>query len=244
MTRTIIELEDSKDGDLLRRIPGILATLETIIVKAERDETNVLVHCIAGRSRSVSVVAAYMLVSAPKQKSVQDVVDQIRIIRPWVEINAHFMQDLHLFHAVLGSTNEAKLSAEKAALLTARSFPRLDFSANLVDKILQGTKTITMRLLSDIDDDHDSDLRDIFPYAVVTATTSSTCTDMLQTRRQFAYLRIDQIEIRELSAMDQTILHKSSFDSSEELLAVLKQFYPHVTSASLLLVMHFHTLYP
>ncbi|CAI5710269.1 hypothetical protein KXD40_005066 [Peronospora effusa] len=230
ITRTLVEIEDSKDGNLLRRIPGILATLGKII--------------IAGRSRSASVVAAWMLVSEPKLPSVQDVVDRIRIIRPWIEINAHFMQDLHLFHAVLGSTDRATLSVEMALLLTDRSFPRLDFGANLVDGIVQGTKTITMRLLSDIESDQHSDLGDIFPYSVVTATTVSPCTNSTPRRMQFAYLLIDQIDIQDLRDIDQAILHKTGFDSTDEVLAVLKQYYPNVTTATSLLMLHFHYLCP
>ncbi|CAI5710273.1 unnamed protein product [Peronospora effusa] len=244
ITRTLVEIEDSKDGNLLRRIPGILATLGKIIKKAERHGMNVLVHCIAGRSRSASVVAAWMLVSEPKLPSVQDVVDRIRIIRPWIEINAHFMQDLHLFHAVLGSTDRATLSVEMALLLTDRSFPRLDFGANLVDGIVQGTKTITMRLLSDIESDQHSDLGDIFPYSVVTATTVSPCTNSTPRRMQFAYLLIDQIDIQDLRDIDQAILHKTGFDSTDEVLAVLKQYYPNVTTATSLLMLHFHYLCP
>ncbi|CAI5721843.1 unnamed protein product [Peronospora destructor] len=228
ITRTLVEIEDSKDGNLLRRIPGILAVLGKII--------------IAGRSRSASVLAAWMLVSEPKLQSAQDVVNQIRIIRPWIEINAHFMHDLDLFRAVLGSTNRATLSAEMAVLLTDRSFPRLNFGANLVDGIVKGTKTITMRLLSDIKGDHNSDLGDIFPYSVVTATTASTCTNSTPTRMQFAYLLVDQIDIQELSAIDQGTLRKTGFDSIDEVLAVLTQYYPNVTTATSLLMLHFHYL--
>ncbi|CAI5736883.1 unnamed protein product [Peronospora destructor] len=158
---------------------------------------NVLVHCIAGRSRSASVLAAWMLVSEPKLQSAQDVVNQIRIIRPWIEINAHFMHDLDLFRAVLGSTNRATLSAEMAVLLTDRSFPRLDFGANLVDGIVKGTKTITMRHLS-----------------VLCGYSNDS-----------EYI-------------------KTSFDSIDEVLAVLTQYYPNVATATSLLMLHFHYLCP
>lgn len=34
ITRTIVEIEDSKDGDLLRRLPGILAALRKLVCDA------------------------------------------------------------------------------------------------------------------------------------------------------------------------------------------------------------------
>ncbi|KAL4118312.1 hypothetical protein KRP22_012780 [Phytophthora ramorum] len=242
IARKIVEIEDSKDGDLLRRLPRILAALKKLVEKVEQESKSVLVHCIAGRSRSAAVVAAWMLVNSSERQSVQDCVDQIRIIRPWIEINPHFIRDLHLFQAILASTHGALLSSEKTALLKDRSFPRLDFGANLVEGVLQGTKTITMRLLPDVESDHNSDLKDIYLFSLVAATTSST--DDTSMRPQFAYLRIDQIETKELSGIDDTTLHKSGFASTDEVMAVLKQFYPNVTATTPLLMLHFHCLSP
>ncbi|KAE9011655.1 hypothetical protein PR003_g15425 [Phytophthora rubi] len=235
ITRTSFEVEDSENGDLLRRLPEILAALGLLLEKAEQDGRNVLVHCIAGRSRSASVVAAWMLLNETKLLTVQDAVDRIRIVRPWIEINPHFMRDLHTFHAVLVSSDTTPLSADAAALLKTRTFPRLDFGASLVDGILRGTKTITMRLLSDIKGDGNSDLGDIYPHSIVAATTSSTDGS---SRPQFAYLRIDRVETHELNAIDDATLRKSG-NSPEEVLAVLKQFYLDVTATTPLLMLHF-----
>ena len=134
------------------------------------------------------------------------------------------------------------MRANDAMLLTDRSCPRLDFGANLVDMILRGTKAITMRLLSDVKGDRNSDLGAIFSHSVVIATTATTAGS--PTRLRFAYLRIDRIETQELSALDQATLRKSGFDSTEETLAVLKQFYPNVTATTPLLIVHFYNLYP
>ncbi|KAE8900652.1 hypothetical protein PF005_g3897 [Phytophthora fragariae] len=239
ITRTSFEVEDSENGDLLRRLPEILAALGLLVEKAEQDGTNVLVHCIAGRSRSASVVAALMLLNEPKLLTVQGAVDRIRIVRPWIEINPHFMRDLHTFHTVIVSSDTTPLSADAAALLKTRTFPRLDFGASLVDGILRGTKTITMRLLSDIKGDGNSDLGDIYPHSIVAATTSSTDGS---SRPQFAYLRIDRVETHELNAIDDATLLKSGFNSPEEVLAVLKQLYPDVAATTPLLMLHFHCL--
>jgi hypothetical protein len=152
------------------------------------------------------------------------------------------MRDLHLFHAVLNASGEAPLDAQTAALLKARAFPRLDFGASLVDGVLKGSKTITMRLLSDVEGDAKSDLGDIFPYSLVAATTSSS--DGSSTRSHFAFLRMDQVETCELRAINHATLLKSGFPSADEVLAVLRQFYPTVTTSTPLLMLHFQCLSP
>ncbi|OWZ19795.1 hypothetical protein PHMEG_0005893 [Phytophthora megakarya] len=235
ITRTTVEIEDSEDGDLLRRLPEILTALRKLMY-----DENEWSRGIAGRSRSASVLAAWMLINESKQQGVQDVVDRIRIVRPWIEINPYFMRDLHLFHTVLTLT-DGPLDAENASLLEERTFPRLNFGANLVGGILKGTKTITMRLVSDVKGDRNSDLGDIFPHSIVAAATASS--DGSLTRRQFAYLRIDQIETQELSTIAQTTLMKSGFSSTHEVLTVLKQYYPNVTATTPLLMLHFQCLH-
>ena len=131
-----------------------------------------------------------------------------------------------------------------AHLLRDRSFPRLDFGANVVDGIVHGTKTITMRLVADIKEDDHSDLGDMFPYSIVTATTATACTTSPPRRRPFAYLLIDEIGCQDLRTIDAATLRKTGFDSLDKVLAVLKQYYPTVTPATSLLLLHFHVLGP
>ncbi|KUF99871.1 hypothetical protein AM588_10010309 [Phytophthora nicotianae] len=150
LARTTVEIEDSKDGDLLCKLPKILAELKKLV--------------IAGRSRSASVVTAWMLVNGPSQQSVQDVVDRIR--------------------------------------------------------------------------DLNSDLKGIFTYSIVAATTTSV--NNSSSRAQFAYLQIDKIETRELGTIDPTTLQKSGFCTVEDVLSVLRQFYESVTTSTPLLMLHFH----
>ena len=57
--------------------------------------TNVLVHCMAGISRSVTVVAAYMV--RKFKKSSEEVIGQIRRRRPIVNPNRGFIQQLKEF---------------------------------------------------------------------------------------------------------------------------------------------------
>lgn len=55
----------------------------------------VLVHCLAGRSRSASIVAAYLMVQ--NKCSVDEAITQLRLVRPWIAPNAGFMNMLRAF---------------------------------------------------------------------------------------------------------------------------------------------------
>jgi protein-tyrosine phosphatase len=55
----------------------------------------VLVHCLAGRSRSASIVAAYLMVQ--NKCSVDEAIMQLRLVRPWIAPNAGFMNMLRAF---------------------------------------------------------------------------------------------------------------------------------------------------
>ena len=55
----------------------------------------VLVHCLAGRSRSASIVAAYLMVE--NKCSVDEALAQLRLVRPWIAPNPGFMNMLRAF---------------------------------------------------------------------------------------------------------------------------------------------------
>ena len=55
----------------------------------------VLVHCLAGRSRSASIVAAYLMVE--NKCSVDEALAQLRHVRPWIAPNPGFMNMLRAF---------------------------------------------------------------------------------------------------------------------------------------------------
>merc|ERR1712185_127156 len=55
----------------------------------------ILVYCIAGRSRSVAVIIAWL--NARCALSVAQALDCVRELRPWVEPKAGFLTQLHAF---------------------------------------------------------------------------------------------------------------------------------------------------
>jgi len=55
----------------------------------------VLVHCLAGRSRSASIVAAYLMVH--NKCGVDEALTQLRLVRPWIAPNEGFLDMLRAF---------------------------------------------------------------------------------------------------------------------------------------------------
>lgn len=55
----------------------------------------VLVHCLAGRSRSASIVAAYLMVH--NKCGVDEALAQLRLVRPWIAPNEGFLNMLRAF---------------------------------------------------------------------------------------------------------------------------------------------------
>lgn len=162
-------------------------------------------------------------------------------------MNARFVQDLLRFHAVLTADATSASSTPADVDWSARDLPRLDFDAALVGNILSGKKLVTMRLESDVTDDRNSDLARIFPFSVVAATTSRELdgqegSDAARSRRRFALLRVDQVETRSLRATDASTMAKSGFQTADEVLCVLRRFYPDVSMETPLQMLHFQCL--
>lgn len=172
-------------------------------------------------------------------------------IRPWIDINAHFQSELQLFFKTATST---ELQQREVQALVHRNdrLPRVDFGDSLVADILAAKKTITMRLESDLQDDANSDLKNVFAHSTVVATTASVhlqvstttpATNILTPMRQpFAVLRVQQVTTKCLCELDARDLQKSGFASIPEVVTVLKQFYPHVSEATPLLMLHFQCI--
>ena len=64
---------------------------------------NIFVHCAGGRSRSVSLVVAYLV--KEKGMSVQTAIAAIKEKRPEAGPNHHFLQELNAFHAKVNQTS-------------------------------------------------------------------------------------------------------------------------------------------
>jgi protein-tyrosine phosphatase len=79
------------DGDV-----NISQFFKPIIELLDRQPTPILVHCMAGISRSVTAVAAYLLYTY-RQMSVNDVLQYIRARRPIARPNPSFRAQLEQF---------------------------------------------------------------------------------------------------------------------------------------------------
>ncbi|KAI0825190.1 hypothetical protein BC628DRAFT_1410586 [Trametes gibbosa] len=88
-----ISIDDTDNSDILQYlVPAIT------FIQAELDKGHgVLVHCQAGMSRSVSIAAAYLMVSQGLDPDAA--IEVIRKVRPDVQPNDGFMRQLEIFHA-------------------------------------------------------------------------------------------------------------------------------------------------
>lgn len=167
-------------------------------------------------------------------------------VRPWIAINAHFQRELQLFYRVVTLTADPReqLTRDEVNALvlhtsTPQALPRLDFHATLVPDIVGGQKTITMRLESDVENDIHSDLHSVVAHTTVIATTA-----LPDTRTPFALLRVDCVVTTCLADLSPDDVAKSGFLSAADVLQVLRQFYPHVTETTSLLMLHFQCIGP
>ncbi|KAF7325997.1 hypothetical protein MKEN_00450600 [Mycena kentingensis (nom. inval.)] len=88
-----IQLDDTEETDvLIHFIPAIT------FIQAELDKgRGVLVHCQAGMSRSVTIVAAYLMYT--QNIDTEAALNLIREARPNIDPNPGFLQQLQVFHA-------------------------------------------------------------------------------------------------------------------------------------------------
>ncbi|KAH9849816.1 hypothetical protein C2E23DRAFT_350969 [Lenzites betulinus] len=87
-----INIDDTNSSDILQHfVPAIT------FIQAELDKGHgVLVHCQAGMSRSVSIAAAYLMVSQGLDP--EAALEVIRKVRPDVQPNDGFMRQLEIFY--------------------------------------------------------------------------------------------------------------------------------------------------
>lgn len=95
------DLENYKYKKLAdHQFSNILEVMEEcleFIDEAVSQKKNILVHCFAGKSRSATLVLAYIM--AKEKQSVRRTLDQVRKIR-FVKPNMGFYKQLELFHAM------------------------------------------------------------------------------------------------------------------------------------------------
>ncbi|GAO48472.1 phosphatases II [Saitoella complicata NRRL Y-17804] len=95
ITTLQLDVDDTDDEDLLRHIP----TSNTFITAAlEASPTNkVMIHCVAGVSRSATLLAAYLM--STLKIGLDDALRMMREKRPQVEPNPGFMRQLGIYES-------------------------------------------------------------------------------------------------------------------------------------------------
>ncbi|XP_013108422.1 dual specificity protein phosphatase Mpk3 [Stomoxys calcitrans] len=97
-----IPITDHYSQDLAMHFPSAIRFIE----EARSKNSAVLVHCLAGVSRSVTVTLAYLMHT--RALNLNDAFTLVRDRKPDVSPNFHFMQQLHSFERQLRlNTNEA-----------------------------------------------------------------------------------------------------------------------------------------
>ena len=90
-------INDSVSQDILSTFPDNFAFIDD----ARKSDGKVLVHCMAGISRSVSIVIAYLMYNY--KLSVKTAMDQVREFRPCASPNLGFCGQLFKFDSILQS---------------------------------------------------------------------------------------------------------------------------------------------
>ncbi|XP_006644194.1 dual specificity protein phosphatase 1B-like isoform X2 [Oryza brachyantha] len=98
-----IEVLDSPDIDLAKYFDECLGFIDESISSGG----NVLVHCFAGRSRSVTIVVAYLM--KKHQMSLESALSLVRSKRPQVAPNEGFLSQLENFEKSLQVEQERKI---------------------------------------------------------------------------------------------------------------------------------------
>lgn len=100
-----IPITDHWSQDLAGHFPNAIKFID----EARSKGAGVLVHCLAGVSRSVTVTLAYIMFA--RSLSLNDAFSLVRARKPDVSPNFHFMEQLHTFERQLNidATHRAKL---------------------------------------------------------------------------------------------------------------------------------------
>ncbi|XP_078438874.1 dual specificity protein phosphatase 1-like [Wolffia australiana] len=99
-----VEVLDNPYTDLSRYFDACIEFID----KARREGGGVLVHCVAGRSRSVTVVAAYLM--QKNRMSLFQVLDLIKSKRPQICPNPGFIRQLETLQRRLQAEDGAETS--------------------------------------------------------------------------------------------------------------------------------------
>ena len=92
-----VEILDSASESLLDHLPETLAWMHAAL--SSDPQAKILVHCFAGRSRSVSIILAYLMVW--HRITLRVALHHVRSIRPAANPNSSFMRHLKAFEQEL-----------------------------------------------------------------------------------------------------------------------------------------------
>ena len=88
-----LDIDDDPSEDIKRYFPHVIEFI------TENRETNVLVHCVSGISRSGACVVAYVM--KIKGMSYDEALEFVRTKRPMVHPNSGFQAQLRMYEAEL-----------------------------------------------------------------------------------------------------------------------------------------------
>ncbi|CUA73808.1 hypothetical protein RSOLAG22IIIB_01325 [Rhizoctonia solani] len=93
MRRHQIPLDDTEEQDVLAYLPATIAFIQKSLASGD----GVLIHCMAGMSRSATIAAAYLMYSQGLDPT--GALELIREVRPTIQPNPSFLHQLEVFHA-------------------------------------------------------------------------------------------------------------------------------------------------
>lgn len=93
MMRHQIPLDDTEEQDVLAYLPATIAFIQKALASGD----GVLIHCMAGMSRSATIAAAYLMHSQGLDPT--GALELIREVRPTIQPNPSFLHQLEVFHA-------------------------------------------------------------------------------------------------------------------------------------------------
>ncbi|KAJ0406728.1 hypothetical protein P43SY_004553 [Pythium insidiosum] len=92
-----LAVADTPDASIAHEFDSCLEFIDSALASDPRNA--VLVHCFVGRSRSVTVVVAYLL--ARQALSVEQALERVRLVRPQARPNTGFLAQLRRYEAQL-----------------------------------------------------------------------------------------------------------------------------------------------
>lgn len=224
----VLDWIDTEDQDIFC---GLYDALDFLLA-GSREGRSTLVYCIAGRSRSVVVVCCWLI--ARYGRTLDEAMDAIQMVRPWVQPNGHFVKQLQQFDQMFAKSSEELDAARGLIPLNAsvlRYLPRIDFHESFVEDLKDGSKGATTRVRGE----HDTDVHSQLDALGV----GNLCIAVVSGNQAVVMLRVTKIEERKVCEIDDELAQIENLSSGRELQELLPQFYPLVCPDDPIQVIHF-----